>query len=230
MILHALIPARGGSKGIPGKNLTPCAGQPLLYYSAKSALASKLVSKTFLSTDSKSIADYGSSLGLEVPFLRPSELADDESPVVETVSHFYKWLENSGQVCDGIVLLQPTSPLRSSFHIDGAIELFQKQMCTVVTICMVPHKYSPSSLMIKHGNELASIGDLKLPQLRQNKEKLWARNGPSVLIIKPDDLSRGTLYGDKIVGYEMPYLTSVDIDGMDDLKIAESLIQSGHYD
>ena len=82
--------------------------------------------------------------------------------------------------------------------------------------------------MIKHGDELASIGDLKLPQLRQNKEKLWARNGPSILIVKPNDLSRGTLYGDKIVGYEMPYLNSVDIDGMDDLKIAEALIQGGH--
>ena len=123
MNLIGIIPARGGSKGIPKKNIIPCAGKPLLAYTAAAALAARGLSRVILSTDDRDIVQVGETLGLDIPYLRPPELADDDTPIVDVLQNIMEWMGECNEPCDGVVLLQPTSPLRRSEHIDSAIAL-----------------------------------------------------------------------------------------------------------
>src|SRR5438552_7751137 len=118
-----IIPARGGSKGVPRKNIRPLAGKPLLAYTAEAALAARRLSGVLLSTDDAEIAEAGRQCGLEIPFLRPAELAQDNSPTLPVLQHAVAWLESQGRHYDAICLLQPTSPFRSRGMIDGCIDL-----------------------------------------------------------------------------------------------------------
>ena len=121
MRVLGLIPARGGSKGIPRKNLALLNDRPLLAYTCDAALASKHLSRVILSTDDREIAAFGRKYGVEAPFERPSELACDDTPSVEVAEHAIDWLmEHEGWDAEVLVLLQPTSPLRTSTHIDEA--------------------------------------------------------------------------------------------------------------
>ena len=119
----AFIPARGGSKGLPGKNIIDVNGKPLIAFSIRSGKVSKLVAKTIVSTDSPEIAAIAKQFGAEVPFLRPAKLATDTAPTIEAVLHALAWLENKGEFYDAVALLEPTSPLRKKDDIDNAIQL-----------------------------------------------------------------------------------------------------------
>jgi len=227
----ALIPARGGSKGIPGKNLKPLGGKPLLQHTVEIAKASRLVSRVFLSTDSEEIASLGRSLGIEVPFLRPACDATDQSPMIDVVRHFLEWTETSGVAVDAVVLLQPTSPLRPPGIVDDVItRFFSTRVDSVVTTVRVPHRFLPSSLMkmAGEGNLEAFSGASVQPRRRQDKEILFARNGPSVLAFAPRVVASGSLYGNKIAGFEMSEEHSIDIDTPLDFWLAEKLIDRGH--
>ena len=123
----APIPARGGSKGLPGKNTMLLVGKPLIAYAIESALNSKYISEVYVSTDSKEIAEIAKKYGAKVPFLRPMYLATDEALAVDTyIFMLDKWQE-SGKNVDSLIILQPTSPLRTSANIDEAIELFHSK-------------------------------------------------------------------------------------------------------
>ena len=119
----ALIPARGGSKGLPGKNIIDLNGKPLIAYSIRSGKSSKLVTKTLVSTDSLKIATVAKRFGAEVPFLRPAALAIDTAPTIGAVLHVLDWLEKKGEFYDAVALLEPTSPLRKTGDIDSAIKI-----------------------------------------------------------------------------------------------------------
>src|SRR5438477_7168262 len=121
MRVLGLIPARGGSKGVPGKNIRMLGGKPLLQYTAESALRSARLTKTILSTDDDRIAEVGRTCGLEVPFIRPAELAEDSTPTLPVIKHALEWMEDQGMRFDAVCLLQPTSPFRKSSDIDGCI-------------------------------------------------------------------------------------------------------------
>src|SRR5882724_10492389 len=121
-LLLGLIPARGGSKSIPRKNIEPLAGKPLLAYTAAAARGAQLLTHTILSTDDAEIAAIGRDLGLDVPFMRPSDLADDAAPMLPVMRHVLDWFAGNGRHFDAVVLLQPTSPLRQSRHIDQALK------------------------------------------------------------------------------------------------------------
>src|SRR5262245_55196720 len=125
MLVLGLIPARGGSKSIPRKNVKLLCGQPLLFYTARAALASAKLSRVILSTDDPAIAEVGRECGLEVPFLRPPELAQDSTPMLPVAQHAIRWMEESGARFDALCLLQPTNPLRQTEDIDASIELFE---------------------------------------------------------------------------------------------------------
>src|SRR5262249_44411537 len=112
MRVLGLIPARGGSKGVPRKNLKLLCGQPLLLYTAREALASHKLSRVILSTEDPEIAAVGRQHGLEVPFMRPPELAEDSTPTLPVAQHAIRWMEQSGERFDALCLLQPTNPLR----------------------------------------------------------------------------------------------------------------------
>ena len=118
----AIIPARGGSKAIPKKNIIDLLGKPLLYYSVKSAKESKYIDKVIVSTDDDEIAEIGKKLGADVPFLRPEEISGDKAKSIDAFIHAIKELEKLEEKYDYILLLQNTSPLRQSWHIDEAIE------------------------------------------------------------------------------------------------------------
>ncbi len=141
-----LIPARGGSKGIPGKNLRLLGGRSLVARAVESGIKSLRLARLILSTDSEAIAEEGRRAGAEVPFLRPADLAKDDTPSSAVVVHALEWLErNEGRLPDILVLLQPTAPLRQARHIDEALELLVTSGArSVVSVTPVPGHYHPS--------------------------------------------------------------------------------------
>lgn len=214
-----IVPARGGSRRLPRKNIRTIAGQPLLAWTAQAALASKL-DRVILSTDDEEIAGVGREQGLEVPFLRPSTIAEDGTPMLPVLAHLIEWLEAGGTKLESLVLLQPTSPLRLPRHIDEAIALFDcKSAETVVSITGFPNGFGPSKFMRIDAEgavtkaEIADTGDLVV------------RNGPAILMTSPDVIRRGSLYGSPTLGYRMERASSVDIDDEDDFALAEYLLR-----
>ncbi len=227
MTVLAVIPARGGSKGIPRKNLAILAGQPLISYSIKAALQSQYVHRTIVSTDDQTIADVALECGAEVPFLRPTDLAGDLTPMFEVLSHVLDWFEKSYDKLTALVLLQPTSPLREAVHIDEAIRLFlSNSVSSVVSVREVPHQYSPVSVMSMKDNRLEPfLPEYKKVLRRQDKPVLYARNGPAVLVMKPGTIRSGDLYGDNCAPYLMSETDSHDIDTQADLEYIEWLME-----
>src|SRR5690606_26912718 len=144
MRVLGLIPARGGSKGIPRKNIRLLCGKPLLQYTVEAALGAVRLTRIILSTDDEEIAEVGRACGVEIPFLRPAELARDDTPTLPVVKHAVQWLETRGEYFDAICLLQPTNPLRRSEDIDNCIDLLERSHAdAVVSVAPVPVKYNP---------------------------------------------------------------------------------------
>lgn len=229
MKVLAIIPARGGSKGIPKKNIYPLDGKPLIAYTCESALKAKLVDRVILSTDSKEINDVAIAYGVESPFLRPNHLAEDNTPAFPVIEYTLNQLKDEGYEADAILLLQPTSPMRTSQHIDEAIQKFQdSKLDTLVSVVEVPHQYNPVSILTPKGDHLENyIQTDKQILRRQDKPKVYARNGPAILINDCKSLlERGTLYPNKVAYYEMDTFSSHDIDNMEDLQIAEMLLRT----
>ncbi|MGE3274296.1 MAG: acylneuraminate cytidylyltransferase family protein [Vicinamibacterales bacterium] len=226
MHVLGLIPARGGSKGIPGKNLAEVAGRSLLAWTAAAAQASARLSRTVLSTDDPTIAAAGRDLGLEVPFLREPALAGDETPIVPVIADVLARLAGiDGYAPDVVVLLQPTSPLRRAGDIDGAVDrLVESGADTVVSIVEVPHQYNPASVLVEDGGVLSPWAGGTTVTRRQDKPRVFARNGPAVLALRPAVLVTGSLYGGVTRGFVMRPEDSVDIDTPWDLELAGWLL------
>lgn len=221
-----LIPARGGSKGIPGKNLADCAGRPLLAWTCEAARGSRSLARTLLSTDSEAIAAVGRNCGVEAPFLRPAALAQDDTTALPVLAHALEWLEAQGDKVDALVLLQPTSPLRSSAHIDEAAALFERQAAdTVVSVIGVPHNCHPDSVLRERDGVLVPYREgAETVTRRQDQEPLLARNGPAVLVVSRSTLRGGKLYGTRTLGYRMSAAESIDVDTPEELALAGLLL------
>jgi CMP-N,N'-diacetyllegionaminic acid synthase len=231
MNIVGLIPARGGSKGIPQKNITPLAGRPLLAYTCAAGLGSQRLSRVLLSTDDPAIAEVGRACGVEVPFVRPAELARDDTPGVAVALHAVRWLREQGEAPDILVLLQPTSPLRRSEHIDEALDaMIEAGADTVVSVVEVPHHFSPYKLMQLRGDRLVDFWQDPLPFDRYQRQAvpvLYGRNGPAVLATRvPILLARESFYGDHVAPYVMSEADSVDVDTPFDLRVVEWLLNS----
>ena len=229
MNILGLIPARGGSKAIPHKNIAPLAGKPLLAYTCEAALGSQYLTRVLLNTDDPEIAAVGRSCGVEVPFMRPAHLAADDTSMLPVLQHTLDWLETEGDFhVDVLVLLQPTSPLRRAEHIDAAVELLLSEGAdTVVSVVAVPHHFNPVSVMQRdeQGYLIPYLpGEMILR--RQDKPRVYARNGPAVLAIRRATIEQGQLYGDRTLPYEMDSIASVDIDSPEDLAFAEFLLKN----
>lgn len=225
----AIIPARGGSKGIPRKNIHLVAGKPLLWYTANAALKSKYISRCVLSTEDEEIAELGEKLGLEVPFLRSEKLARDDTPGIDVIQSVVEELHRIDDYSpDTILILQPTSPLRRWTHIDEAIELYlDGDADSLVSVVDVPHQYNPYSVMQLNGEYIKAF--LSYPErdnLRQKKPQFYARNGAAIYLIDRVILmDKGTLFGDKLLPYLMNKTESIDIDDYTDLEIAEFFLE-----
>src|SRR3989338_71848 len=149
MKVLGIIPARGGSKGILRKNLAPLNGKPLLYYTCQAARESMSLTRVVLSTEDAVIAAAGKKFGIDVPFMRPRALSADMTPMFDVVEHTVKKCEDDeGFYPELVVLLQPTSPLRTASHIDAAVkELVSSKADTVVSVIETPHQFGPASVM-----------------------------------------------------------------------------------
>lgn len=225
-----LIPARGGSKGIPRKNIRLLAGRPLLEYTAEAALAARRLHRVVLSTEDEEIAEIGRRCGLEVPFRRPPELARDETPMLPVVAHALRAVEADGARFDAVCLLQPTNPLRRTEDIDGCIERFRESGAdALVSVLPVPVEYNPHWVYFRDaaGFLRLSTGEAQPVPRRQELEPAYHRDG-SVYVVRRDVvLEKQSLYGDRLVGLPMEPERSVNLDTPADWWRAEELLRRG---
>jgi CMP-N,N'-diacetyllegionaminic acid synthase len=224
-----VIPARGGSKGIPRKNLAPLAGRPLIAYTIEAARMSRSLSRTIVSTDDEEVAAIAKGVGADVPFLRPPHLALDHTPMIDVLVDALATLDRQEEYRpDVVVLLQPTSPFRREDHIDAAVDLLISSGAdSVVTVTQVPHQFTPESLMQLRGDRLDPFVQGSTSTRRQDKPVLFARNGPAVVATRSRVvLDERALYGADTRGVVMSREDSFDIDEAFDLKIAELLMAS----
>lgn len=218
----AIVPARGGSKGIPGKNLVPLCGRPLIAYTADAVRHSTLITRAIVSTDSRLIADEARRCGLDVPFARPDTIAGDDTPMLPVIQHALEHVRLGGFHPDAVVLLQPTSPLRRAEHVDAAIGLLDASGAdSVVSVVEVPHQFNPVSVMSLQGARLRPFLDGATVSRRQEKPQLFARNGPAVLVVRARVVDGGSLYGDDCRPFVMAPEDSLDVDSPWELKLAE---------
>jgi CMP-N,N'-diacetyllegionaminic acid synthase len=216
----ALIPARGGSKRIPRKNLTLLGGKPLIAYTIEAALASTRLARTIVSTDDEEIACIAKACGAEVPFLRPRDMAQDHSSVIEAIKHALAVIEQGEIAVDAVVLLQPTSPFRTGRHIDESIARFEASGADTVTAVCNAREHPYYAWMIK-GDRLAPFFSMeKQMTARKDLPAALMENG-SVYVIKRSVIADNSIYGDKIFPYMMDRASSVDIDTPEDLLWAE---------
>jgi CMP-N,N'-diacetyllegionaminic acid synthase len=227
MRVLGLIPARGGSQSVPRKNVKLLGDKPLLQYTAEAALKSRRLSRTILSTDDEEIAEVGARIGLEVPFMRPCELARDDTPMVDVVQHALRWVESHGDRFDAVCLLQPTNPFRLSADIDSCIELLEESDAdSVVTILAVPPEHNPHWVYFQDpdGRLRLSTGEQAPPSRRQDLPDAFHREGSVYVTRRTVVMEDDSLYGERLVGYLVNPEDRVNIDTPEDWKQAERLL------
>lgn len=222
----AIIPARSGSKGIKNKNIVDVNGKPLIYYSINEALKSNYISDVIVSTDSEEIAKIAKNLGAKVPFMRPGFLATDTSKTIDAIIYSIEKLKEIGQEYDYVVLLQPTQPLRRSWHIDEAIELIiNKKATSLVSVSKV--KEHP--ILIRNIDDNGCVKNLLnegSTKRRQDFEDFYKVNG-AIYINKIDkNLTINTSLNDNKLAYIMDEKYDLDIDEPNDLYLAKIMLNS----
>ena len=224
----AIIPARGGSKGLPGKNIKPLYGIPLICHTIKAALESKFVKRVIVSTDDNEIASISKDYGAEVPFMRPGELATDESRVMDTYFHVIdKISEENGKPIDNFIALLPTAPLRNSNDIDEAIKIFNKKNAnSVISVIEAPTPLDWYRRITKEGILTDYLPNFNAIENRQNFTKAYLPNG-AIYVFKTEVLRKTReYYTNKTFPYIMPVERSVDIDDLKDFKWSEYLMNN----
>lgn len=222
-----IIPARGGSKGLPGKNIKLLAGKPMIAYSILAALNCKHKGIVLVSTDDDAIAAVSKSLGAEVPFLRPKELSDDTASTTDVIVHAIDYYKSKNVYFDLIVVLQPTSPLRISDDIDAAIALLkEKNASAIVSVCENEHHGLWSNSLPENGSMKDFIREEIKGKNRQQLPKNYRLNG-AIYVSKMDEFAKykGFIH-EGTFAYIMPSNRSVDIDNEIDFKLAEILIDN----
>lgn len=218
----AIIPARGGSKGLPGKNIRPLNGKPLIAHTIEAALKAKEIDRVVFSTDSEEIAAVAKRYGAEVPFMRPAELAQDNSLAIDNYVYTVdRLIREGGKDIKDLVVLLPTAPLRNSADIDAAVKLFrEKQADSVISYYPAPHPVQWHRYIDAKGVLRSFFPETKLAN-RQEEQKAYLPNGAIYIfnfsILK--DLK--VYYTDATYPYLMPAERSVDIDTIDDFNRAE---------
>lgn len=228
--LLAVIPARGGSKGVPRKNVRPLAGRPLIAWSIDAARRSGVVARIVVSTEDAEIAAIARTEGAEVPFLRPAELAQDDTPTLPVLQDVVRRLAAAdGYRPDAVLTLQPTSPLRRPEHIRDAAALFAADPAadSLVSCIEVPHVFHPRSVMKRNeAGYLVAYLDGGQPYRRQDKETVFARNGAAVYITRTERLA-DFVFGGNLVCFPMDEHDSLDIDTVADFEEAERRMAAG---
>lgn len=221
--VFALITARGGSKGVPGKNLRVVGGKPLIAWSIDAARAAACVDRVVVSTDDEAIADVARGCGAEVPFLRPAELARDDTPGIAPVRHA---IETVGVTSAWTLLLQPTSPLRTAADIDAAFAVVAATGAdAVLGVTAVRQHAAWQRERDEHGWLRAIEAP---PATRQQLPQRFCPNGAIYLCRTAIILEQQTLTPKKTAAYEMPGSRSIDVDLIDDVVMVEALLEKHH--
>lgn len=228
MRVLGLIPARGGSKGFPRKNLHPVNGRPLIALTADAALPAKRLSRVILSTDDEEIAAAGRSLGLGVPFLRPAGLAADTTPTLPVIQHALRFCDEAGDRFDAVCLLQVTSPMRTAADIDACVELLESTGAdSVFSMLPVPHHYNPHWVFETEGSGWLRLatGEERIIPRRQELPAAYHRDGAIYITRRETLLEGNSLYGQRIRGYLMPHGgVPVNIDRPEDIAALEAAL------
>ncbi|MDO3695127.1 acylneuraminate cytidylyltransferase family protein [Wenyingzhuangia sp. chi5] len=228
MKVLGIIPARGGSKGVPRKNIKLLGGKPLIQYTSEVALASKWIDTVVLSSDDDEIIEVSKKIGIVVPFKRPSDLAIDTTPTLPVIQHALTYYKSIGVDFDAVCLLQVTSPFRTVDFLNKAIEKFIKaDTDSLVSVQEVPHEYNPHWVFEEssNGNLKIATGDEQIISRRQDLPKAYHRDG-SIYITKTSVLlEQDSLYGNSVAYIESPKEWYVNIDTMEDWAKAEELFK-----
>jgi CMP-N,N'-diacetyllegionaminic acid synthase len=223
--LLAIIPARGGSKGLPRKNVLPLAGRLLIGWSIEAALSAQNVQRIAVTTDDAEIAEVARGYGVEV-VLRPPELATDRALTIDAVEHAILSLRSTGDCPDHVVLLQPTSPLRRAAHIDeAATKYFSLLPASLISVVEEEHSVYKSFRMDETGAYLVPLfGEHNLSQPRQSLPKVYRQNGAIYITPAEALIKSRSFFMNPCLHYEMSSEVSVDIDTLKDLKEAEEIL------
>ena len=219
----AIIPARGGSKRLPNKNILDLAGKPLITWSIKAGIKSEYIDKVVVSSDSDDILNISQKNGADI-IKRPKDLASDKATSFDAIKHT---IENINESFDYVILLQPTSPLRNDIHIDEALELFfKKKANAVISVCETDHSPLWSNTLPKDGSMERFIDD-KIKNLRSQDFPTYYRLNGAINICRTDKLLEEKTFfiKDNIYAFKMDRESSVDIDEKIDFQLAKLMIK-----
>jgi len=221
-----LITARGGSKGIPGKNIKLLGGKPLLQYTWESGKQAGLLDKVILSSEDQKIIEVAKKLGLEVPFTRPAELAQDETPSIEVIKHALNFFREKGEDFDAVCLLQPTTPFRSPGLIDACIKKFEENNYdSLISVREVPAEFNPHWVFEeKEGLLKLATGEESIIPRRQDLPKAYFRDGAIYITKTEVVLKQNSLFGKRIGFYDTSGTPYVNIDVPEDWEKAEKIV------
>jgi CMP-N,N'-diacetyllegionaminic acid synthase len=223
----AVIPARGGSKGLPRKNIKELAGRPLITWTIEAGLASKYIDQLIVTTDDEEIARIATEYNATVPFIRPKHLGSDSASSYETILHALDYYFDKGESFDYLLLLQPTSPLRTTQHIDEAFCLLDsKNADSIISVTESEHSPLWSNVLPEDHNMEDFISDTcRQVTRRQDLPKYFRINGAIYIVnIKKMINEKSLFLSTNIFAYIMDRYSSVDIDDLLDLKLAELII------
>jgi CMP-N-acetylneuraminic acid synthetase len=227
MKILAIIPARAGSKGVPGKNIKILGNKPLLHYTASSSRESVLITDTIISTDSEEIANVASRSDIEVPFIRPGSLATDSASSIDVVIHAVKFLSAQGRDYDAVCLLQTTNPFRQKGFIDKAIEKFiEAGTDSLISVLPVPLEFNPHWVfeITVQGTLTIATGEREIIRRRQDLPHAFYRDGSIYLTKTSTILQQQSFYGDSISYIENDPTWHVNIDTPGDWTCAENML------
>ncbi|WP_045440139.1 acylneuraminate cytidylyltransferase family protein [Citrobacter sp. S-77] len=220
----AIIPARAGSKRLPGKNIKLLAGKPLIVWTIEAAITSNLFDVILVTTDSEEIANIARAAGASVPFLRPSELSTDTSSTNEVISHAVDWIEQNVGTVSCVTLLQPTSPLRTADDIAQAMNMYDtKQASAIVSVCQTEH---PIQFCNTLPIDLSMAGFIKTQDNKRSQElePSWRLNGAIYIFDRKYVSNLTNLYEQNTFAYIMKRENSIDIDQELDFILAEIIL------
>jgi len=228
MRVLGIITARGGSKGILHKNIAPLLGRPLLAYTAEAVTAAQRLSRTILSTDDEEIARVGREWGLDVPFLRPAELARDDTPTLPVLQDVVRRLEHAGETYDAVLTLQPTNPFRRPEDIDGAIDLLEKTGAdSVISFFSVGEKHPARMKFVSADGRVTdpSFAEQYEGQRRQELPEMYLREGSIYLTRRAVLMEQYSLKGRDCRAWIIPEERACNIDTPFDLFLAEQMLK-----
>jgi N-acylneuraminate cytidylyltransferase/CMP-N,N'-diacetyllegionaminic acid synthase len=221
-----VIPARGGSKRLPGKNLASLAGKPLIAYSIEAGRRARRLTRCVVSTEDPRIAEVSRRLGADVPYMRPESLARDDTPILDVLLHAVGEVERTGPPVTAVVVLQPTSPLRAPEDIDRAVALLEEKGADTVTAVSVATDHPYWCWKQEHDGRLAPFFTAR--EMAFDRSRLppaMVENG-AVYVVRCDVLRAGFLYGARVFPYHIDPARAVDIDYAADLALAEQRLSS----